>query len=522
MAAPDPSAVATRAPDPVATRAPAAWRRRLGRPVRGERIVRSLRFRALFAVIAVVLLPMVLVWLSDWGDRASGTSMGLAVDALGADAAEAWRTLPPQQATPIVDRAAMLYGARVRVVTADGEVLQDVDREVRTRLHEWAGTVFFGPDGAPSVAAADAGRPPVHERVEVRQALADGVARGCEHPGGQPLLVCWSARRVTLADGRTGVVYAQDGSRRAIRALYDVRYQLLKLMLYMLLIGGLLALWLGARLVRPIELLRDQVLLRKAGVVEPSPVALDRQDEIGDLARAFDDLLGALDDRNRANAVFIADLAHELKNPVAAIRACAESLGGDRALDPDRAKRLARILADSSGRLDALVTQFLELARAEAGLPGQSRAPVPLRPLLMGLAETWRHDARYPGVRFEVDAADVTVEAVPERLETALRNLLDNAASFAGEGGTVTLRARLEADEVVISVSDSGPGLDEADLPHLFERFFTRRADKKGTGLGLALVRAIAEAHDGRVEARSPAGEGATFVISWPVHTASI
>jgi signal transduction histidine kinase len=103
---------------------------------------------------------------------------------------------------------------------------------------------------------------------------------------------------------------------------------------------------------------------------------------------------------------------------------------------------------------------------------------------------------------------------VPDRLEGALRNLLDNAASFAAS--EVRVHVAASASEVEVRVGDDGPGITEADLPRVFERFFTTRKDRQGTGLGLSLARAVIEAHAGRVTASSPPGHGATFTATLP------
>jgi signal transduction histidine kinase len=248
-------------------------------------------------------------------------------------------------------------------------------------------------------------------------------------------------------------------------------------------------------------------------------------DEVGDLARAFNDLLGALDERRRANEAFAADLVHEFKNPVAAIRACADALESG-SVDEKRAARLSKILAESSGRLDALVSQVLELARAEAGMPNEQRTDVDLRALARGVVTSV--EAAHPGTRFIVDTEGGAngrgiVHGVAPRLDSLVRNLVDNAASFAGATGEVCVTVRSEETpggqtRVVLEVNDTGPGIADDDLPRVFDRFFTTRGlEKSGTGLGLALVKATAEAHGGEVSARSKKGEGATFRVVLPV-----
>ena len=354
------------------------------------------------------------------------------------------------------------------------------------------------------------------------------VDTGCRTSPAGKLLVCHAARVVGTGDA-VEAIYVQESSRRAVRALYDLRYQLLRLSLFMLPLALGFSWWMGRRMVHPIKWLRERVLEKARhgnprGDLDPPP-----GDEVAELADAFNNLLGSLDERRRANEAFVADLVHEFKNPVAAIRTCAETLDAG-AVDEKRAARLARILADSSTRLDALVSQFLELARAEAGMPNEVRAPVDLAALARGV--TTAIEVAHPDVRFTVQADEAaTLVGVEGRLDSLVRNLVDNAASFAGASGEVRVSVKRDAADlnlVVLEVSDTGPGISEKDLPRMFERFFTTRAmangssepfarKQKGTGLGLALVKAVAEAHGGSVSALSSPGAGATFRVLLPL-----
>jgi two-component system sensor histidine kinase ChvG len=120
-------------------------------------------------------------------------------------------------------------------------------------------------------------------------------------------------------------------------------------------------------------------------------------------------------------------------------------------------------------------------------------------------------------VRFEVEASPAPIEAVAARIEAALRNVIDNAASFAGEGGQVRVSARIREAMCVIEVRDTGPGIPPENLPRVFDRFFTDRSSGEGTGLGLSLTKAIIEAHGGTITAASPPEGGALFTILLPV-----
>lgn len=298
--------------------------------------------------------------------------------------------------------------------------------------------------------------------------------------------------------------------------------ELLRLTLAVVPVALGLGWWLGWRMIMPVEQLRRQVLARTVDAGARGELILDRSDEFGTLATAFNDLLNQLDERNRANETFAADLAHEFKNPVAAIRASAESLESG-AVDDARALRLAGILSRSSARLDNLVTQLLELARAEAGMSGAQWTVVDVGTLARGVVDAAALDERWSTVRFVCDTSGVArVHGVVGALETALRNLVHNAASFndGPGGGDVTVTVTTVGDRVTVQCADSGPGIAKTDLPRVFDRFFTTRGgEKKGTGLGLALVKAVAEAHRGTIDVASEPGKSTCFTLTLWAHS---
>lgn len=490
----------------------------------------TLRLRVFLAVIAVVLLPLPLSWASNLADKAIQQSLAVRVDAAAASVEKTLGTQALDAARQAAEDTGSRYAVRVRVIPDESqgstsELVEPLVDEGKIALpgdYPFAAMFFglnppsyeeadrlLGPlDLRPEVVAArgrpDAPRPSgsimgsgTFARQKTGEARCDDAAM---------ITVCAEARSVTLADGRKATLHVETMARRVFRLVYDSRYPLLAIVAFVAVIAAAIVLWLNGRIVTPLEQLRDRVVARRRG--DRRSLLANRQDEIGDLARAFDDLVTALEERNRANAGFMADLVHEMKSSVSALRAVGEALEDGR-MDPERAGRYARVIRDSSARLDGVVTRFLELARAEAGLPGQERVPVDLAALTAGVVEEFR--ASHPDVTFTVQAQPASVPAVQDGVETILRNLLDNAARFGRE---VVVRVALVGDVATVSVADDGPGIDANDLPKVFDRFFTRRPG--GTGLGLALSQAIAHAHGGRLEVRSAPGRGAVFVLLLP------
>jgi signal transduction histidine kinase len=490
----------------------------------------TLRRHAFLLALVVVLSPLLGVMAisgveSLFGDRIrekTEESAALVAEALRTDGVEAARTLAA--------RRAWKYYQRIRVLDPRGTVFLDENRILGHGPRVLFGDVFYGPERAFVLERLDKDWGPPLGRAEVTTALVSGQDGSCRASIPGNLFLCASAVKVMGPEGDTRVVLVEGSSRRALQAVSESRRQLFKLLLFTAAVGLGFAWWTVRSFVRPVEALRSELLARANEAVPkalsgpaPSRNPLGRPRELGELTEAFNTVLTALAERTRTNEAFLADLAHEFKNPVAAVRACAERLAEPGPLDAARKERLAEALKGSAVRLDSLVTQFLELARAEAGLPNEEREPMDVGAHLEGLVTSLRSDPRHEGLRFELvrPPGPLVVQGVPQRLELAFRSLLENAASFAGRDGWVRVVVSREPEVLQVAMTDSGPGIPQEHLPHLFNRFFTRRGDRHGTGLGLALARAVVEAHAGRIEVRSPPGEGATFIVKLPfAHTA--
>jgi len=212
---------------------------------------------------------------------------------------------------------------------------------------------------------------------------------------------------------------------------------------------------------------------------------------------------------------FLQDASHELGTPITVALGHAELI--ERAVTDPVVARDARVVATELVRLRELSSRLLLLA--SAGSPGFLHlAPVSMESLVMDALDRWGHPPRSWRVG---QVAEASVPGDRERLAAALDALLDNAVAHAGEGGCVEVSARIEEDKVVLAVSDSGAGIPAADLERIFERFARVDAGRNrrdgGFGLGLAIVQAIAAAHNGSVRVRSTVGRGSVFEIVLPL-----
>jgi two-component system phosphate regulon sensor histidine kinase PhoR len=234
-------------------------------------------------------------------------------------------------------------------------------------------------------------------------------------------------------------------------------------------------------------------------------------------------LLRDVTEAKRAEAMrrdFVANASHELRTPVAAIRAAAETLLAGALSDPENARRFVEVVARHAERLALLTDDLLDLSRIESGQWKMVLGRVELAGLARGVLDLHADRAAARSLHLVHDVPeDLCARADPGALEQVLVNLVDNAVKYTPGGGTVTLGARREESEVVLSVADTGAGIDRHHLPRIFERFYRvdpgRSRDQGGTGLGLAIVRNLTMAQGGEVGVESGSG-GTRFWVRFP------
>jgi two-component system, OmpR family, sensor histidine kinase MprB len=231
------------------------------------------------------------------------------------------------------------------------------------------------------------------------------------------------------------------------------------------------------------------------------------QDELSRLAVSFNTMLGALEDSTRKQRQLVADASHELRTPLTSLRTNIEVLASGRRLPPAERKRLLSDVVEQLTEMTTLIAELIELARA-----GQQPAePEEVRLDLLAGEAVERARRNRPEVTFKTDFDESLVSGVPETIERAVANLLDNAAKWSPPGGEVDVAVH----DGTVSVRDRGPGIDDEDLPYVFDRFYRARSARgmPGSGLGLAIVRQVAEAHGGEVVAERAEGGGTRMTL---------
>jgi len=295
-------------------------------------------------------------------------------------------------------------------------------------------------------------------------------------------------------------------------------------------LASLLGVLLATRMTRPLGRLEHAAAEIARGHTEVRSGLGDRRDEIGSLGRSFDGMAAELEAAETTRRRFFQDAAHELKTPLAVIEATTSAV-----LDgvyPHDDRHLETIRAQSR-LLGRIVDDLRTVSLADAGSLPLRREPVDVEPLLAAVARDMGPRAAAAAITVAVQAGGApqaggasqpggapVVMADPDRVRQVVAALVDNALRHTPRGGWVRLEARAEGAWTVLAVTDSGPGVEPADLPHVFDRFYQAdeaRDRSTGTsGLGLAIVRALVEAQGGMVTAANEPGAGARFEVRLP------
>lgn len=250
-------------------------------------------------------------------------------------------------------------------------------------------------------------------------------------------------------------------------------------------------------------------------------VAPSNPDEIRRLGVAFNQMAERVQEMIEQQREFVDNAAHELRSPLTSLRLRIEMLQTHGAKNPELGKHYLNQMARDVGFLQRLVDHLLALASVE-GAEKMPRAEIDLAPLLHEITDSVEPIARENEIALQTEIPDhlPRVLANAEQMNILIRNLIDNAIKYTPRGGTITLAAKSNHQEIEISVHDTGVGISPHDLPHIFDRFYrvdrARSRAQGGAGIGLALVRAIAEAHGGRVQAQSEMNKGSTFTLFLP------
>ncbi|MGC6517823.1 MAG: ATP-binding protein [Candidatus Puniceispirillaceae bacterium] len=444
-----------------------------------------------------------------------------------------------KQLLPLVGYGSVL---RARVFQPDGRLAADTARdglssgsvELRIRrnrdMHQQFGQrITNGLDRLSQFFGNDAPLPVVkHRRLsratefkDVANALTGGIHRNVFLNSQRQMVLSVALPVQDVRMVRGALLLTTSGGRieQEIRA---VQWVFLQIFAFVTLVTIGLAFYLARSITLPISKLASAAdTLRNSHDDTPLARLPDRKDEIGDLSQALSEMTDELQRRIQATAGFAADVSHELKNPLTSLRSAVETVS--RIEDPEQQRKLMSIILADVGRLDRLITDISLASRIDVELnrllPEASDFSRFVENWVMASQQRWSEGT----LHFENKTSDetISVRMFSGRIAQILDNILQNAISFSPEGGKITVRLDSDKKQAQLIIEDEGPGIPEAKLEAIFDRFYTERPQGEAfgnhSGLGLSISRQIAQAHNGTLHAENRVGGGARFSLTLPV-----
>ncbi len=355
-----------------------------------------------------------------------------------------------------------------------------------------------------------------------------------EGPGGETIFTALSP--IEVASGVAGTIALVSFAPEIDAAVRLERENVLQMFVIATLVSIGLSLVLASTISNPISNLADAAEVgrdRNRRNVSSGRIRIPdltaRPDEIGRLSGALRGMVAALYDRIDANEQFAADVAHEIKNPLASLRSAVGTLR--LAKRPDQVERLLDVIDHDVRRLDRLVSDISNASRLDSELVKEEEAEFNLLDILKNLSQFLGEDAKRRGIEFISDLPDrpILVHGLEARLAQVFVNLITNAISFCEDGDAIRIWARRRENRVLIVVEDTGPGIPDEALTKIFKRFYSQRPETdfgNNSGLGLAISKQIVEAHGGVIWAENirpteadATSEplGARFVVGLPL-----
>jgi heavy metal sensor kinase len=396
-------------------------------------------------------------------------------------------------------------------------VFQEIDRKASAHLHQKLFVQLIGPDG--SVVRSTASTPPATAPpVKAEQARHDST------PGFRETELILKRPNVPAYTVRVGV--SLENVEDDVATLTRLIMIAGAAVLFLAPLGGY---WLAGRATHPLaRIIHTAAKLRPSHMEERLPIR-HTGDQLDQLSHTINHFLDQIADYLARNREFVANAAHELRSPLAAIQSSVEvALNSDRSTD--EYKDLLYEIVDECSRLGMLVNQLLLLAESDAGCLRIERQAVRLDHLVATSLDMFRGAAEERGIELaSVFSGPVSVLGEAGRLRQVINNLIDNSLKFTPSGGRVLIELERDGapagkagDWVALRVTDTGNGINPDDLPHIFDRFYrgdkSRHRDEStcGNGLGLSICQSIVAAHGGEIKVESTVGEGTRFITYLP------
>lgn len=432
---------------------------------------------------------------------------------MGRDSVHLWQAGESVRAAEELEIALLQHSRERRLLeVTEAEEHAHAMREAEAQAHYWLEQARGHVGGASEAELlADVTREVEAYFTRARSDSASGLLVGTSDSALETILALTERLvNVNVTDARN----LMEEARR-----WDSRADLIGILaLLMLLTGVGVVLWAERRLVyRPVELLqRALVGLQLGSTWTPAPEV--GAQELRNIARAFNDMVSRLERQREAQVSFLAGVAHDLRNPITALKLAASGAGSG-AIPPERALQRLAMVERQVERLGRMVNDLLDTTRIEAGQLALHLEEHDLAELVREAVELHRHISDRHDLELQVPESPTPVRCDATRISQVLNNLLSNAIKYSPEGGLVRIHLMPADGGYRISVTDSGVGIAPSEQESIFEPFRRSASTREtipGVGLGLAVTRKILAAHGGSLDVESEPGKGSTFSVKLP------
>jgi signal transduction histidine kinase len=396
---------------------------------------------------------------------------------------------------------------------ADASLQLSSQLDTRIRILDARGTVLV--DSHQDGQGAD-----LHSDPLVSQALAGQYASRADQSGRQPSMHL--ALPIIVDDKLVGAVYLSQSLSDVAAVLRDLRTRWLLSTGIALALSGIVGLALSGAIARPLRKLTEAAGAVAQGHLDQR-VPVRSRDELGRLSQTFNEMTARLRAARQMQIDFVANVSHDLRTPLTAVKGLVETLRAGAVDDPTVRDQFLETVESETDRLIRLVNDLLLLSRADSGALNLQREPVDLAQLVQVTVDRLTPQAAAHGLTLRAKANPQTPLALADadRIQQVVLNLLDNAIKYSRRGDSVTVAVDgCNGRQVRVQVRDEGIGIPEEDLVRIGERFY--RADKArsrtegGSGLGLAIAQALVQAHGGQLKLESQEGQGTTATFTVP------
>ncbi|MDZ8056455.1 MAG: ATP-binding protein [Aulosira sp. ZfuVER01] len=441
------------------------------------------------------LLAGYILWsFYDYFMRSRQADLDNWTSALGESVADALEEKDIPRVKILVKRYGAPQTVTLRVFDRNGHLIATSDPKLDSQVKDW--------NQVPGM------------REALQNSVQQGVSKGVLSNEDR----LYIARPIERNTQLLGVIRMSMTLEQFQRQFARVFWSVLGTLALTILLCALISSRLARSLSKPIEIMQN-FAIRLGGGHFGDKLTIQENNELDQLAAELNRMSERLASLDQERRVFLANVSHELRTPISNVQVTVDALKGGAVEEPELRDRFFQTIENETKRLSRLIHDLLDLGRLEAGVTQLEQQNIPLSGLINRAVNAMEPRMQSVKISLQVNVDHLIIQGDPERLLQAILNLLDNAIKHSPANSQVLISGYSKGKQAIIQIQDQGKGINESDLPRIFEQFYTTDPARKGkgNGLGLAIAKRIIEAHQGSITATSLPNQGATFTICLPL-----